>query len=175
MPHSSRTLRGVGKGRLAPKRRHAHLHQVRVVHLHHPCFSELVIAETAPVPLLRRPDQSSLHGIAVNLSNLFDPLLFRPHVVVVKTSLPDVSRVGWISQGGGLCPFRIQHGLGKPLLYDLHDFRWISNLRFRDQEMEVFGHDHVGTYDEAMRFPSLSRMRRNKSRRWAEPSNGFRW
>jgi len=52
-------------------------------------------------------------------------------------------------------PLCRQHGLGKALLYDLHDFRWISNLRFGDQEMEVFGHDHVGTYDEAMRFPSL--------------------
>ena len=63
---------------------------------------------------------------------------------------------GWDGfRNGVVFVFRIQHGLGKPLLYDLHDFRWISNLRFGDQEMEVFGHDHVGTYDEAMRFPSL--------------------
>ena len=66
-----------------------------------------------------------------------------------------MSRVGWISQRGGLCPFRIQHGLGKPLLYDLHDFRWISNLRFRDQEMEVFGHDHVADDDESIALADL--------------------
>ncbi|PYX32706.1 MAG: hypothetical protein DMG77_02465 [Acidobacteria bacterium] len=47
-----------------------------------------IVAKAAPGPVFRVLDQSALHGIAVDVAQLFDALGFGPYVEVVVASLP---------------------------------------------------------------------------------------
>jgi hypothetical protein len=42
-----------------------------------------------------------------------------------------------------------------PLLQGLHHRRWTSDLGFSDQQMDVFGHDHVSHHHKAVTLTGL--------------------
>ena len=74
-------------------------------------------------------------------------LLRRPHVEIVKTSLPEwrpcnsVSKQRLLASVGPLSLW--QQRAGGALLQNLHRRGWTSDLWFGDEKMNVFWHDHV--------------------------------
>jgi hypothetical protein len=164
VPRSSRTLRraeprtpasefrsrGCGlKGNLPPA----------LIDPHRPGFIPEIEPVTAPAPFFRRFDQSALYRIAVHVSQFFDPLLRRPHVEIIEPSLPESRARNRVSKPITLaCIFSLflrQQSAGCALLQDLHHRRWTSDLWFSDQQMDVFGHDHVSHHHKAVTLTGL--------------------
>ena len=90
----------------------------------------------------------------MHVAELFDAFVLCSDIEIVEAALPDFSR----RQGrcGVLRHSRLaQHLVGKALLQHLHRDRRRSLLRFADEQMEVFGHDHVSEHNKAVAFAGL--------------------
>ena len=83
----------------------------------------------------------------MHVSQLLDSFPRGPHIEIVEPRLPErpprtlsakQATLPWIPAFA----FRQQSASGA-LLQNLHDCRRIPHLRFRDQQMEMFWHDHV--------------------------------
>jgi len=60
-----------------------------------------------------------------------------------------------ILPGVGASTDTTQQLAGEALFESLHDHGWIGALRFRQQEMNVFRHDHVSDDDETVAAAGL--------------------
>jgi hypothetical protein len=116
------------------------------IHLHRSSFAEKIIAITAPAPLLRRLNQSTFHRTAMHVLQPLEPFLLAPHIEIIEAGLPKrapgsprkqfaLSRISALS-------FR-QKRLCRVLFQHLHHRRGITHLLFREQKVNVFGHDSV--------------------------------
>lgn len=73
----------------------------------------------------------------MDIPELFDPLLLGEHVEVVVASLPELLSIALESLCGRA--FQAAHGCGQLL-----------KLWFREEQMDVLGHDHVAEEEELM-------------------------
>ena len=120
-----------------------------------------VEGKTAPGPILRVIDQSSLQRIHVHVVKLLDSLLQAPDVEVVKPSLPH-------SRLRRLAAFKVQIQLSSgrsllaaqaardSLLQNLNHSRRRSLGRLSDQQMNVIRHDHVTHQRKTIAVPDLA-------------------
>jgi hypothetical protein len=97
-----------------------------------------IVAEAAPRPILRVLDQTSFHGIAVDVAQFFYSLLLAPHVEIVVSGLPERTAFGWTEL------------VRRVLLEHLQRYREGMAFRFADQQVDVFGHDHVAADEESV-------------------------
>lgn len=99
----------------------------------------------------------------MHISKFLDTLLRRPHVEIIETSLPERRGCQSLSQeialAGVLTFFLRQQGTCGPLLQHLHYCRWISSLRFADEQVNMLWHDYVSHDDEAIPLPCLFQYR----------------
>ena len=136
---------------LGSRRSNLHLQHFPVVDFHRTGFPKGVSSKAAPMPKFRGGHQSALHWIAVHIAQFFDAFSFRPHVEVVEALLPDVlwSVLKQSVLRGVALPFRLfQNSPRKTEFERLHHRRWVLFLRFADEKMNVFGHDHVSDDDK---------------------------
>src|SRR5205085_4694614 len=108
---------------------------------YHTSLTRRIVAETAPPPVFRPCHQPTLHRISVNVTQLFDELLFAPHVEIVIAGFPE-----WICRSQGE-PSR------DSLLERLHSLRQRAPLGFVDQQVHVFRHHHVSIDAKRKLFP----------------------
>ncbi len=82
----------------------------------------------------------------MNVVKLFCAFLRSRNDKIVKAFLPNVGRVDMqiANQGDGAA-----------MLQHLHDERGIAGFRFADEQMKVFGHDHVTLDDELVALTNL--------------------
>ena len=107
-----RSLRSV-QGRVAASRRISHRHpqHITIVDPHQTNPTESIASKTTPAPLLRLQDQSPRYGILVHIVQLFDSLVFRPKVEIVKARLPDGHRFcHWVPRSLLFCKGRVPAG-----------------------------------------------------------------
>ena len=69
-----------------------------LIHPYRPRLVEKVETITAPSPLLRRPDQTSLHRVAMHVPQLLHALLRGPYVEVIGARLPERSALRLVSK-----------------------------------------------------------------------------
>src|ERR1019366_10553359 len=85
----------------------------------------------------------------MHIAQLLDLFAPAPHIEIIEASLPHVCESGLLSapklalrQASSPAP-GMQHAPGKTLFEYLHNGRRSSRLRFADQDMKVFGHNHI--------------------------------
>ena len=61
-----------------------HFRRSPYIDVHHPRFAVSIAAIAAPGSLLRFLHQSALHRVAVNVTQLLDPLVLAPHLKVIN-------------------------------------------------------------------------------------------
>jgi len=105
----------------------------------------------------------------MHIPQLLDPFSRRPHVEVVETRLPEHS-TGLFAKQFALARITTlasrQQRLCGALLDDLHHGRRTPHLRFREQQMNMFGHDHVANDDKSI---ALARLLENGEEAVASP------
>src|ERR1035437_2072549 len=101
------------------------------------------MAKTAPRPIVRTLHQTPLHRITVDVTQLLDPLGLTPNIKVVIARLPQQTAL------------RRTQATRDVLLEDLQRDRKLGPFRFADQQMNVFGHDHVPGEVESIPLPRL--------------------
>jgi len=113
-----------------------HREQVGLVHPNGADLAEHVVPEAAPAPVARRADQASGYRVAMDVPHLLDALPLRPDIEVVEPRLPDVERMA----GPRRRLFEFTHStpeaykaLREALLNNLHNFRWVADLRFAEE------------------------------------------
>jgi hypothetical protein len=87
----------------------------------------------------------------MHVAEFLDAFMFRPDVEIVEAFLPDVSRdvVGEDSlRRIASAPCLCQNASRRSQFESLHHGRRSLPLRFADQQMNMFGHDHVTGDDE---------------------------
>ena len=89
-----------------------------------------VMAKAAPLVLLRRCHQASLHRVSVNVPDDFGAGCFTPYIAVKITSLPEPFAITFQSAGNGLL-----QGLQK---LGQQDRWWLV-----DEQVDVLGHQDV--------------------------------
>jgi hypothetical protein len=100
------------------------------------------VIETAPPVLTGRSDQSPLHRIAVNVANHFGPVCFATNVRVKITRLPELRAIS-------------SQLAGSDLLERLQKLRQEQVRRLVDQQVNMFGHQHVSVNPGLMTCPGL--------------------
>jgi hypothetical protein len=138
---------------LRGRRSDVDLEDLPVVDSYRTGFAQKVGAEATPAPQFRRRDQSALYWIAMHITQFLDTFVLAPDVEIVESFLPDMLRDGGEETGlrGVAPPSRLcQNAARKAEFEGLHDSRRILLLRFADQQVNVFGHDHVAGNDEAI-------------------------
>lgn len=100
-------------------------------------FARPPMPETAPRPILGLFHQPTLDRIAMNVSQLLDPLLVGEHVEVVVAHLPELLSTPFEKLGGRT--FQAAHGCGQLLKL------WLGK-----EKMDVLGHDHIAEEKELM-------------------------
>lgn len=119
-----------------------------------------VVTIAAPQPLLRFEHQAAFDRVAMHVAQLLDPLVLGEDDEVIEASLPDVSAFQ------GRTPESIlprvdaraettQNLAGEALLESLHHHRWVGALRFGQQKMNMFRHDHVADDHETVTSSGL--------------------
>jgi hypothetical protein len=111
-------------------------------------FPAIVVTPTAPWPIPGVHHQLRSHRIAVHILKLFHHFCAGMHIEVIISSLPEPTK-----RCRGFCegerplarlptpPFT--QAARNSLLEHLHNFRGIAGSRFADQQMHMFGHEHI--------------------------------
>src|SRR5208337_3701839 len=94
-------------------------------------LTQCIVTKAAPPPVFGMRHQSTLHRIAMKVTQLLDELLLAPHIEIVVTSLPERIR----------SPQR--QSPRDALLQRLHGLSQRALLRLVHQDVNVFGHDDV--------------------------------
>jgi hypothetical protein len=94
--------------------------------------------EAAPRPIFRPCHQSTLDGIAVDVTEFLNKLVLAPDIEVIVASLPE-----WIRGPQGQ-PARYS------LLQRLHGLSQVAMLRFVHQQVNVLGHNRVSVNAESV-------------------------
>src|SRR5271155_1328714 len=136
---------------LGSPRSNLHLQYFPVVDFDRAGFPKGVRSKTAPLPKLRRGNQSALHWITMHVTQFFGAFVFRPNIEIVEAFLPDVLRrvVEETVLLRIALPFRLcQHSPRKAEFERLHHNRRVLLLRFADQKMDMLRHNHISDNDE---------------------------
>jgi hypothetical protein len=130
------------------------------IHHHRSGITAGVVAIAAPSPLLRFEHEAPLNRVVVHVAQLFALLVFGEDDEVIEASLPDMSALQRRTPES-ILP-RVDAGAettqklaGKALFESLHDHGWVGALRFGQQEMNVFRHDHVADDHETVAAAGL--------------------
>ena len=111
-------------------------------------FAAIIVTPTAPRPIPGIYHQLRPDRVVVHVLKFLHHLRAVVHVEVVVSSLPESTK---LSRGfcEGECPLPRLLALsfpqiaGNSLLEHLHDFRGIAGSRFADQQVHMFGHEHI--------------------------------
>jgi hypothetical protein len=94
----------------------------------------------------------------MHIAQLLDAFSLRPHVEIIKALLADMLR-GVIEQAAlfrTAFPSRNRQNSPREAEFErLHHRRGCLLLRFADQKMNVFRHDHIANNDELIALPHL--------------------
>lgn len=115
-------------------------------------FSVGVEAEAAPPPLVWLGHESSFDRITMHIAQLFYALFLRPNIKVIKPALPNVcGSICWQKKlvAASSCG---KKPASKSDLDGLHHHRRISALRFADQQVNMFRHDHIANDHKNVSF-----------------------
>jgi len=131
-----------------------------LIHQHWSPLSVGIVAEAAPCPLLRFEHQAAYNGIAVHVTQFFDPLFFRKDHEVIEAPLPDVTFFqGCAPQAGsaglGASTEALEKASGEALFEALHYGRRVATLRFAEEQVHVLRHHHVADDYEVVALPDL--------------------
>jgi hypothetical protein len=126
---------------------------------HSSFLAESVAAEAAPSPLLGFTHEPALHRIVVHVAQLLNPLVLAPDIEIVEARLPEMQVFELLPQqalsGDAAASALSQYPAGKALLQYLQDRGGRAHLRFADEQMKTFGHDHVTDHHKAVVLASL--------------------
>src|SRR6266576_2744848 len=150
---ASRGFRDVGFSGRGPISLPAHelsTGELPVIQLYQTALVEGIVTITAPPPHLRRLHQPALHRVAMHVFQFLDPLPIRPNVEVIKASLPNVPEcvLEKCRPSQVAATLWRQHPSSKTKLEGLHNRGRVLFLRLTDQQMNMFGHDHVAQHDK---------------------------
>jgi hypothetical protein len=93
--------------------------------------SRSIVTETTPQPILRTLDQVSLDQVTVHVSQFLDSLVLAPNVEIIVPREPEGAALGRMKQ------------VRRILLEHLQRSRERAAFRFAEQQVNVFGHDHI--------------------------------
>jgi len=131
-----------------------HLKHFPLIHSYQTGLAQEVGAETAPAPEFRGGHQTAIHRIPMHVAQFLDAFVFGPYVEVVEPLLSDMLRGDrraphfsrFLRSGPGGCPVSSSlrdYASRKAKFESLHHGRRSLYLRFADQQVNMFGHDHV--------------------------------
>src|SRR5271165_5504356 len=117
------------------------------IHLQKP-FSSIPITPTAPRPISRMLHQLRLHRIRVHVVQLLRHLPARVNIQVKIPPLPESPQSIVIPRKRqGHLPFPRASSPSHPprnsLLEHLNDLRWRAGAALADQQVDMFGHNHI--------------------------------
>jgi hypothetical protein len=117
------------------------------IHAHRPGLVQKIETITAPAPLLGRFHQSTFYRVPMHIPELLHTLLRRPYVEVVGARLPECSALRLVPKQVALArvpPFAFgQQSAGRALLQHLHHGRGSPNFWFRQEQVNMFRHNHI--------------------------------
>ena len=118
-------------------------------------LASIIMTPTAPRPIPRMLHQLRFHRIRMHVVQLLRNLRRRIHIQIKITSLPEASQLVVLCRKSerhlsSRCSFSTPHPARHPLLEHLQNCRRFNVVRFTNQQVHVFGHNHVSNQRESV-------------------------
>ena len=93
----------------------------------------------------------------MNIAQFLLLLAFGPHVEIIESLLPELRFVTvWPElRLGGRRAATAKQDSRRSLFDDFHDYGWVADFGFADQQMDVFRHDDVSDDDKTVAAAGL--------------------